>query len=107
MNIHAHSQFLPRLRIWRDCSLEMEGGRKRRSFSLISSSVRPSKRYRVYEGGERERVSESEREGAKGGREIINRKCINMVKQMQLVERERRGWISAARGKPIKRLGLL
>ncbi len=68
----------------RHCSLDMEGGRKRRSFSLISSSVRPSKRYRVCEG-KRER----------GGRERdYQQKCRNMGKQMQLKacrERERSG----------------
>ena len=51
--------------------MEMEGGRKRRSFSLMSSSVRPSKRYRVCgergEGGERVRGVKKGREG--GGRE--------------------------------------
>lgn len=46
----------------RHCSLDTEGGRKRISFSLMSSSVRPSRRSRVcvrekilWKGRERER----------------------------------------------------
>ena len=95
----------------RHCSLDTEGGRKRRSFSLMSSSVRPSKRSRVYWGGgeggrkeerekreekrreererERERESEREREREREREasiilEITNSICRkNKVKQMQ------------------------
>ena len=53
--------------------MDMEGGRKRRSFSLMSSSVRPSKRNRVCERG-RGRGGREEREGKerekRGEREI-------------------------------------